>query len=691
MAIIKKRRNFKRDLNKTYSHNPKNPKPLEVSMKQVLLFFIGILCYATLLSAQTTPVFINEIHYDNTGSDQDEGVEIAGPAGTNLSGWRVVLYNGNNGSSYGTINLSGTIPDLDAGYGALWFPETGIQNGSPDGLALVDDISTVIQFLSYEGSFTAIGGPANSITSQDIGVSEPGEVGQSLQLSGTGTTYEDFTWQAPSAHTRDSINTSQTFQSGSLQTSVQFASGSGSVSEGAGTYMLVLKILNPDAAQATSCQVALISGDSQDIDNFATQNVTFPAGSSDSITIELTITDDTFYEGNETLTFSIENVSGGNSAGAGLPDTFTLTITDNDAPDVPAIVITEIMLNPDQVSDSNGEWFELFNASGSEVDINGWKISDNGSNSHIINNSVPLIIPPGGYMVLARNSDTTMNGNVTVDYEYGSSFTLGNSDDEIILIMSDSIEVDRVEYDGNWPNPTGASMVLTNLTLDNNVGANWGTSTEAYGDGDFGTPGTLGSDSQLPVELTAFSGRATASGVQLNWTTASETDNAGFILLRNGVEVASFNNTNALKGQGTTSGHTKYNYLDQSATLGSYAYTLRSEDYSGLLHDYTMSVTIEVTELDGGVSVEPSYALDQNYPNPFNPTTNISFTMKEAGSASIVVYDLLGRSVKTLTVNAQKGANVVNFDGSSLTSGMYFYQMTANGFSSAMKRMILVK
>jgi hypothetical protein len=348
------------------------------------------------------------------------------------------------------------------------------------------------------------------------------------------------------------------------------------------------------------------------------------------------------------------------------------------------------MLDPDAVLDADGEWFELYNPTGSDVDIDGWFILDDSFDLHQINNGGPLLVPAGGFLVLGSNADVGTNGGVTVDYEY-SSFTLDNTGDELYIYTPTFSLADEVQYNATFPNPTGASMVLTELTLDNNVGANWGTSTEAYGDGDFGTPGSLGSDSQLPVELTAFSGRATASGVQLNWTTASETDNAGFVLLRNGVEVASFNNTNALKGQGTTSGNTRYSYLDQSATLGSYAYTLRSEDYSGLIHDYNMSVNVEVTELDGGAAVEPSYALDQNYPNPFNPSTNISFTMKESGSASINVFDVLGRSVQTLTVNAQKGANVVSFNGSNLTSGIYFYQMSANGFSSAMKRMILVK
>ena len=74
-------------------------------------------------------VFINEIHYDNTGADVGEAIEIAGPAGTDLSGWSVVLYNGNGGASYGTVALSGTIADQQGGFGTLSFPRAGIQNG----------------------------------------------------------------------------------------------------------------------------------------------------------------------------------------------------------------------------------------------------------------------------------------------------------------------------------------------------------------------------------------------------------------------------------------------------------------------------------------------------------------------------------------------------------------------------------
>ncbi|MCK6538755.1 MAG: hypothetical protein L6Q26_01755, partial [Anaerolineales bacterium] len=82
----------------------------------------------------------------------------------------------------------------------------------PDGLALVDASNTVVQFLSYEGSFTAVGGAANGMTSTDIGISQTGSepVGSSLQLTGSGATYGDFTWAATTANTFGSPNTGQT-------------------------------------------------------------------------------------------------------------------------------------------------------------------------------------------------------------------------------------------------------------------------------------------------------------------------------------------------------------------------------------------------------------------------------------------------------------------------------------------------
>ena len=137
---------------------------------------------------QVATLFINELHYDNEGDDQNEAVEIAGTAGSDLSGWSVALYNGNGGDVYDTLFLSGSLPNELGGYGALALelPPDGLQNGNPDGLALVSPSGEVLEFLSYEGSFTAVSGPAAGLTSSDIGVSESGNTApdSSLQLSG---------------------------------------------------------------------------------------------------------------------------------------------------------------------------------------------------------------------------------------------------------------------------------------------------------------------------------------------------------------------------------------------------------------------------------------------------------------------------------------------------------------------------
>ena len=162
-------------------------------------------------SAAGPAVFINEIHYDNTSTDTGEGIEIAGPAGADLTGWSVVFYNGNGGATYSTISLAGTILDQQAGFGTVAVAQSGIQNGSPDGLALVDSGGAVVEFLSYEGSFTAVGGPANGMTSTDIGVSETSgtAVGDSLQLVGSGTEGGDFSWAPSQPNTFGAVNTGQ--------------------------------------------------------------------------------------------------------------------------------------------------------------------------------------------------------------------------------------------------------------------------------------------------------------------------------------------------------------------------------------------------------------------------------------------------------------------------------------------------
>jgi hypothetical protein len=165
------------------------------------------------LYAGPPTVFINEIHYDNSGTDVNEFVEIAGPAGTDLTGWSIELYS--SGSLYDTDALSGTIPDQQNGFGTLAFayPLNGLQNGPNDGLALVNPAMQVVELLSYEGTFLAANGTAAGLTSTDIGVVETGSdpPGLSLALAGFGVSRRYFGWTGPQTATPGQVNVNQTF------------------------------------------------------------------------------------------------------------------------------------------------------------------------------------------------------------------------------------------------------------------------------------------------------------------------------------------------------------------------------------------------------------------------------------------------------------------------------------------------
>ncbi|MBD8061820.1 ExeM/NucH family extracellular endonuclease [Oceanitalea stevensii] len=164
----------------------------------ILTPLVAVAPAAALMS--TGPVFISEIHYDNAGTDVGEAIEIQAPVGTDLSGWQIVLYNGSNNTAYGPRTLSGVVGD--SGVVVEEYPTDGIQNGSPDGVALVDPEGTVVELLSYEGTMTAADGPAAGTASTDIGVAQTNTTpaGESLQRI-------DGVWTGPSASSFGALNT----------------------------------------------------------------------------------------------------------------------------------------------------------------------------------------------------------------------------------------------------------------------------------------------------------------------------------------------------------------------------------------------------------------------------------------------------------------------------------------------------
>lgn len=141
-------------------------------------------------SADEPGPFISEIHYDNAGTDIGEAIEIQAEPGTNLTGWQIVLYNGNDGAVYDQRTLRGSVPS--AGVMVVEFDTNGLQNGSPDGVVLANRQRQVVEFLSYEGTFEAHGRPADGMTSVDIGVEEGSSTPAEYSLQKV-----DGTWIGP--------------------------------------------------------------------------------------------------------------------------------------------------------------------------------------------------------------------------------------------------------------------------------------------------------------------------------------------------------------------------------------------------------------------------------------------------------------------------------------------------------------
>ncbi len=167
---------------------------------------------------------------------------------------------------------------------------------------------------------------------------------------------------------------------------------------------------------------------------------------------------------------------------------FFLLLSFRAAPGSAGLMINEIMYNPSAVSDSSGEWFEIYN-SGNAVNLQGYSFADAAGSFTI---SSGLIIPAGGYLALARSGDPAVNGGFAPGYAYGSALALGNSGDSLSMWDPADNLVNSLDYGaGDFPSAAGASICFIG-TGDNSLGTNWFSAADeglAYGAGDFGTPG----------------------------------------------------------------------------------------------------------------------------------------------------------------------------------------------------------
>ena len=316
------------------------------------------------------------------------------------------------------------------------------------------------------------------------------------------------------------------------------------------------------------------------------------------------------------------------------------------------------------------------------------------------------------------NLDTEFNGTGKNLIDFGA-----DSYGYAVAFQSDG----KIVISGSKDNGTNYDFALarvkTNGIIDSTFGTN-GKVTTDFGGGDYAytvkiqedgkivVGGFTGSqtaaiaryisstEEALPVELISFESVAQNGKVMLNWSTATESNNAGWEIESRSQksEVSSPKSGSSVTLSGVE-GWTKVAFVaGKGTTTESQSYQFQVE--SSKFNAPRMEFRLKQIDLDGkftysnilSVDLTPnSFALSQNYPNPFNPITVISYQLQVQSDVRLVVFDLLGREVATLVNEKKEAGNyTATFNGANLTSGVYFYKLTAGNFSE-IKKMTLIK
>ncbi len=192
-----------------------------------------------------------------------------------------------------------------------------------------------------------------------------------------------------------------------------------------------------------------------------------------------------------------------------------------------------------------------------------------------------------------------------------------------------------------------------------------------------------GTEIALPIVLANFKAEYKDGNVIISWQTASETNNAKFLIYRNNEVIA------CIEGLGTTSEPHDYVFTDNTAIPSvSYTYVLADISYANeeTIHkDKAISITIPEN------NIPEEFALSNNYPNPFNPRTAISFQLSADSDVELLVIDMNGKRVASLiNDNMSAGYYEVNWDASGFNSGIYFYRLLVGDFVDT-KKMVFMK
>ena len=292
----------------------------------------------------------------------------------------------------------------------------------------------------------------------------------------------------------------------------------------------------------------------------------------------------------------------------------------------------------------------------------------------------------GGYPILVAKFSTSTNSVTSISNNSATSgghiiYTGSERITERGICWSTSSSPTILDSKVTGNTSTNFSASLSGLSASTTyyvrayVTNNEGTS---YGDEESFT-----TTAALPVELTAFSANVNENSVVLNWQTATEVNNYGFEVERK-PEAGEWIELGFIEGSGNSNSPKRYAFIDSKIEADKYFYRLKQVDIDG---SFEYSNVIEIDVLD----FPKEFNLLQNYPNPFNPSTQISFSIPEAGVVKLNIYNVLGEVVSELVnENLEAGFHQYQFNANNLTSGIYFYSISVNGFTR-LKKMNLMK
>ncbi len=280
------------------------------------------------------------------------------------------------------------------------------------------------------------------------------------------------------------------------------------------------------------------------------------------------------------------------------------------------------------------------------------------------------------------------NGGVYLSTNSGTNWTAVNTGlaNSVYALVISGTNLFATTFGGVYLSTNNGTSwtVLNGLTATNvyalaTVGSNLFAGTVGVGIWKYPLPNEL-----LPVELTSFTAYSKGSTVTIKWETATEVNSALFELEKSQpISGTQLNNESwqkiaSIKAAGNSNSPKNYSFVDETTIAGKYCYRLKMIDNDGSFKYSSVAET--------NVSAPDNFMLGQNYPNPFNPSTVINYKIPASSPVTLKVFNTLGKEIATL-VNTDKpaGSYNVTFDGSGLSSGIYYYQLKAGSFMETKK------